>query len=314
MSFSPNFEKIAALGDKEVEPQHIEPYAKRADPSKPAKTLSPGMRNNWIITPASSMKNVTEAKKEEIKRRKSVLTEGLPLFRKQERSFQLLITGMTTSADEQQQAAATKIDVLQEDHKEDEEEKLAPTPVASFLAKETGDEKFPWAFVNAETGLELAFYKHKSTDFGSHLEQSEALKKIKPVDLELYGKTPLYENQKYRKKGPESQEIIYHWASTKIRHPTKILGLNVMSGSIEMSTKHETPEEFKLIKGDGGSSFVKVLDSSKKEVAVGEIMTNDDGIKMLRLTIQPKVDPTLIIVFLAMTKTLTPFTIAQQAN
>ncbi|CAJ1935159.1 unnamed protein product [Cylindrotheca closterium] len=313
-SFSPPFEGFTAYGDKEVPPQHHEPYAKRPDPSKPAKTLSPDVRNNWVISPASSMSNVMQAKKEENQRRKSVLGQALPISRKVERSFQL-ITTTTVAA-----AGVTKIQVLQEDddNDNDEEEKLPPTPVASFIAQKTGDDKFPWAFVNAETGLELACYKHKSTDFASHLEQTEAVQKLKPMDLELYGKTPLYETQKYRKKGPEAKEIIYHWGSTKIRRPTKMMfGFISLSEAIEMSTKHETPQEFKLIKGEDAGFKIILTNDKKKEVAIGEFMKNDhdddddtdtdNGVShRLRLTIKPKVDPTLIIVFLAMTSSLTP--------
>lgn len=307
-SFSPAFQDLTAYGDnkKEGSPsreQRPEPYAKRADPSQAAtaKTLSPEVRkNSWVISPASSMNNILQAKKDENRRRKSVFAQALPVSRKYERTFQLLTT---TEANQQQ----IRIQVLQEaDMEDDEEEKLPPTPVASFLAQETGDDKFPWAFVNAETGLEVAFYKHKTTDFASHLDQADTLRKNNQLDLELYGKTPLYETQKYRKKSQASQEIIYHWASTKIKHASKMFGFISFSEAIEMSTKHETPQEFRLVKDaeDSLSGNFKVMwgvKKKEKEAAVGEIMGG-----RLQLTIKPKVDPTLIIIFLAMTKTLTP--------
>lgn len=299
-SFSPPFENLTAYGDKEVPPQHHEPYAKRADPihQPNPKTLSPHVRNQWVVSPQSSMNNVLQAKKEEEKRQKGVFDVALPVSRKAERTFQLVVTPSENQP--------TKIDVLREDDNvEDEEEKLAPTPVASFLVEEnTGSDKFPWAFINAETGLELAFYKHRTTDFASHLEGGDELRKQRLLELEVYGKTPLYQAQNYRKKEKDSQEIIYHWASTKMHYAsTALFGLISIPESIEMTTKNERPQEFKLVKplkGSGG--FTVQLPSKNKEAAIGEIMDNG----RIRLTIKPKVDPTLIIIFLAMTGTLTP--------
>lgn len=306
-SFSPPFEDLTAYGDKEVEPQHHEPYAKRADPDHQPnpKTLSPHVRNQWMISPAQSMNNALQAQKEEYRRRKSVLEAALPVSRKVERTFQLVVTPKT--ADDH-----TKINVLQEGigGGNNEEEKLPPTPVAAFLIDEnTGDEKFPWAFINAETGLEVAFYKHKSTDFASHLEGGDKLRKERLLELELYGKTPLYQAQKYRKKAADSPEIIYHWASINIQHASKAMfGWISYPESIEMSTKHETPQEFKLVKqeeeegdDDGSRKGGFTVELGSKTKAIGERMDNG----RLRLIVHPKVDPTLIIIFLAMTGNLT---------
>lgn len=299
-SFSPPFNDFTTYGDKEVPPQHHQPYAKRADlDNQPdPKTLSPHVRNTWVITPAASMDKVIQAKKEENKRLKSALEAALPVAKKMERTFQVI-------SQQETQDQPTKIDVLQEDTDDnnDEEEKLPPTPVACFLAQETDDEKFPWALINAETGLVVAFYKHKTTDFASHLEGGEELRKQRMLELELYGKTPLYQAQKYRKKAPDSQEIIYHWASVKVRRAVRaMLGLISIPESIEMITKHETPQEFRLVNDENSGGFTIMI--KRQEAAIGEMM--DDG--KLRLTIKPLVDPTLIIIFLAVTGSLTPST------
>jgi len=260
-------------------------------------------KTNWVVSPLSNLQEGMHAKKEEERRLGAgALSHILPLSKKSNQKYVLQVSLESLDSYSHGGLHRTKIDVLQEmdDEADDEEEKLAPTQVASFAIQETLGDKFPWAFINRDTGLEIAFYKHKTTNFTNHLDQTGELQRQQGLNLELYGKTPLYENQKYRKK--DNKEIIYHWASTKIKYASKLLGFISFSEQMEMITKHETPQDFKLVKDKSGNNL-QIQSSRNKTVATCKIV---DGGQQMQVTVAAKVDPAIVILFLAMTGTLGP--------
>lgn len=293
-SFSPSFEQLPAYGNSKAPPKSTAPYARRATDGR-ASTLSPPMKNtNWVVAPEISLQEALASKKKEEERiGAGALSRMLPLSEKLHQNYVLKIALESFDGGSSQR---TTIDVLQEMHHDDEEEKIALTQAASFAIQETPGEKFPWTVFNRDSGMAIAFYKRRTTNFASHLENSEGLQNQHGVNLELYGKTPLFENQKYRKK--DDKEIIYHWASTKIKHASTLLRCIFFSKQVEMVTKHETPQDYKLVSGKSEKDLV-VQSVKSKSVAASCKIEDDD--RQMHVTVAPKVDPALIIFFLAMT-------------
>lgn len=159
--------------------------------------------------------------------------------------------------------------------------------VASFTVQERLGEAFPWALLNNDTGLEVAFYKFKKS---CHSPQ-----------MELYGKTPLFEHQRYKKRSGD-RGIVYPWASISHRHASKMMGLIPISELIEMHTKDETKTGYKIYRK---LNYLKINElqmptGMKKKSAT--LKTHGDS--SYRMIVEPHVDPMLMIAFLAATKQL----------
>lgn len=278
-SFSPSFDNVAAYGDKEPPKQSNEPYGKRADRSKPAHTLSPDVnRNNLLAVTQANAKDLLN--KQQQQPQKSLLA-SLPVPLKQPQAYQLRVL----SSDNKEESIQVR-------------KKESDDAMASFTIQEKPGNKFPWALVNDDTGLEVAFYKFKKSNVPNHLEQHQAKNY---VNLELYGKTPLYEHQNYNKKN--DTEIVYPWASISQRRASKMFGLFPVSESIEMTTKHEVKLEFKVYQTLNQLKIYEIkkpIGMKKKSVTLEKM----DGDKTFSIIIEPQVDPLLMIAFLAATKQL----------
>eukprot|EP00980_Cylindrotheca_fusiformis_P009057 scaffold1949_cov119-Cylindrotheca_fusiformis.AAC.11 len=297
-SFSPGFDKVAAYGTSEQPKHHHDPYGKRADPSRPAHTLSPeiNVSNIAAITKTNS-KNLLNSKKE--KSMQSLLA-SLPISLNRHRSYTLRVknSGNTICSnsknDDRKRALITTIEVFKGKTEES---------VASFTVKEkSGQTHFPWSLVDNDTGLEVALGKVKSSQVPHDLQQQDA-KRCKR--LELYGRTPLFENQRHKKKG--NKQTIYPWACIRQRHASKLLGLFPIAESIEMTTKHKSKIEYKVYRTSTNLKVneIKAPIGLKTKSAMLE-QTDDEGI--FKLVVEPRVDPLLMIAFLAATKQLLPST------
>jgi hypothetical protein len=277
-SFSPTFDKFAAYGDKEPHKQSNEPYGKRADMRNPAYTLSPEVNRDQLLA-------VTQVGAEHLLNKqqppKKSLLASLPVPVKQPQAYQLRVL----SSDNKEVSIQIRTNE-------------AEGAMASFTIREKPGNKFPWALVNDDTGLEVAFYKFKKSNVPNHLEQQAK----NHVNLELYGKTPLYEHQSYKKK--DGTEIIYPWASISQRHASKMFGLFPVSESIEMTTKHEVKLEYKVYQQLNHLKIHEIkrpIGMKKKSIT----LEKKGGDKTtFSIIIEPQVDPLLMIAFLVATRQL----------
>jgi hypothetical protein len=279
-SFSPAFDKIASYGDKETTPPDNNPYAKRVDYTRPAYTISPSFKDG--IAAVGTNDPLSEGSKSEGKHKKSKKTPGYhPLLNISQ------VTPETFQLDLSLEGNDQIISVGKEDG----------SVITSLKVKKNPNPKFYISFVNMDSGLPIAYLKRRDAQNPAHLKNAsiESAKRNE-AKCTLYGKKPLYKGQSYKKN---KKEILYPWASIKQRFPSKFLGVFSIPLSIEMEMKNTAKTMFKMYPKMEGLKIEEIKSRVGMKKKSADVKKNGENVR--KVTIHPRVDPLLMIIFLTST-------------
>ena len=244
------------------------PYAKRSDHSKPAYTLSPDINN---ITVSPQPRDTSDKEQ-------------------QQKEFKPGLTSMLQVSLEKPQTFSVEVSELESGEKK-------------IQLGDSGDSVHTFTYkpddlsiVSDDSTLEVAFLKpNKATNTPPHKQQVNA-----PGSYRLFGKNPLYKRQEYKKR---DHEIYFPWSVIQYKEAGSVLGIFKSSESVDMWMKDGAKTHYKIEKRKNQREINKFSQNlGMRKLCAHLEETGENG--KLSITVQPEVDPFLMIVFLLVTNQL----------